>query len=124
MSGFTEYGAAAVAAGTAIPQTLYVKLHTGDPGVNGIANPCVETTRSAITLEDADAPFDRWNDASVSWTSVLANETATHISLWGAASGGNPWYVGSLEPSMAMSAGGDASIGAGNIRVTIARHSP
>lgn len=121
MSGFTEYGANAVADGTAVPQTLYVKLHIGDPGVTGIANPAAETTRSALTFEDGGVDGDRVNDAAVNWTSVVANETATHISLWDAATLGNPWLVGPLEPVLGLSAGGNASIGQGKIRLTVVR---
>lgn len=123
MSGFTEFGAAAIAAGTALPQTVYVKLHSGDPGVNALFNQCAETTRAPMTMENADEPWDRWNDDVVSWTTTAANETANHISLWSAAIGGNPWYIGELSPALELTLGGDAEIGAGNIRMTVVRHS-
>lgn len=122
MSGFTNYGAAAILAGTALPQTLYVKHHTDDPGADATDNPCAETTREAITLEEGKTPLQAVNDAAVVWTSVVANETATYYSLWDAASGGNPWVVGSWEPPIEFVATGDVTVSVGNIRLNLPTH--
>lgn len=120
MSGFTHYGAAAIAAGTALPQTLYVKFHTGAPGPDATAFTAAETTRQAITLEEGPTSSrEAVNDAEVTWTGLAANEDASHFSLWDASTGGNPWVVGALSPAVTLVAAGDATIGAGNIRLTV-----
>lgn len=121
MSGWTAYGANAILSGTPLPQTLYVQLHDGDPG-DGTANLCVETDRQAITLEASVEPYTVVNDASVSWTNLPANETASHISLWDASSAGNCWAVGRWEPASApldLQAGGSLDLNAGDIQLVL-----
>ena len=93
MSGnLTTYGANALLNGTAMPATLYVKLHIGNPGVNATANAAAETTRQSFT-RDAAAAGATQNAAVIQWFNAAASETVTHLSLWDAASGGNPWWV-------------------------------
>lgn len=120
MSGFTNYGAAAILAGTALPQTLYVKLHTGYPGVDATENPCAETTRQAIDLEEGATPLQAVNDADAMWTSVPATEIATHYSLWDAVTDGNPWIVGTWDPVIELTATGDVTVEAGYVRLNLA----
>lgn len=93
MSGFlTTYGANAILAGTAMPTTLYVQLHNDDPGVDGDANVATEDTREAITI-DTPAAGAAANDAAAEWSSAAATEDITHVTLWDAATDGNPWWV-------------------------------
>lgn len=91
----STYGANAVLDGTAMPATLYAKIHVGDPGAAGTANAAVETTRKAFTRSAAAAGATA-NAAIIQWTNIAGSETATHITLWDAASGGNCWWVGAL----------------------------
>lgn len=120
MSGLTNYAAAQIVAGNGLPQTLYVQFHTGDPGADALDNAAIESTREAITLEEGpDSSRQAVNDAPVSWTGLAADETGSHFSLWDAATGGNPWVVGGLDPAVSLVASGDATIGAGNIRLTM-----
>lgn len=88
----TTYGANAILDGTAMPATLYVKLHLGNPGVNAIANAATETTRQSFTRDAASGGATQ-NAAQIQWLNYPASETITHISLWDAASSGNPWWV-------------------------------
>lgn len=69
---------------------VYLKLHDGDPGAAGTANPNTETTRKAVSF-GAAASGSMANDAAVSWTNVATTdpEDATHFSLWDALTGGN-----------------------------------
>lgn len=77
---------------------VYAKLHTGDPGEDCTANAATETTRKACTFNAAVNPGGTIDLAStVSWPSVAANETFTHVSFWDAVSGGNPLGSGTIS---------------------------
>lgn len=65
---------------------LFVKLHVGDPGPAGAANPSAVTTRNALTLA---APANGAGSLSaLAGYAMVATETITHVSLWDAAAGG------------------------------------
>lgn len=120
MSNLTNYGAAAVRGGTALPQTFYVKFHTGDPGADGTANAAVETTRKAITLEtDPNTAHSESNDAGASWTALAATETVRYVTLWDAVTAGNPWAVGAMVPVIELTLSGNADIVANAILITL-----
>lgn len=86
------------------PAAVYVKLHTGDPGEAGTANAATETTRKAISF---GAPSGGVLTASgdVTWTSVAASETYSHISLWDNSTAGNCLFAGALSASKTVNAG-------------------
>jgi len=89
-------GALAILSGTAMPTTLYVKGHVGDPGDSGTANAAAETTRKAVTLGTPSAGagyYEAGNTTLVEWLNAAANETWSHITLWSASSGGTCWFV-------------------------------
>ena len=67
--------------------TLYVKLHTGDPGAAGTANASAVTTRNACTFNAAASGSISLTSSPTAFT-MTATETLTHISLWDASSGG------------------------------------
>lgn len=93
MSGYlTTYGANAILDGTAMPATLYVKLHIGNPGNAAANNAAAETTRQSFT-RDAAASGATQNAALIQWFNAAATEVITHLSCWDASSGGNPWWV-------------------------------
>lgn len=79
MAGGTAYAGSA---------TLYVKLHTGDPGAAGTANPATETTRKAVTWAAA-AAGSKANSGAITWTNITGSEDATHFSLWDDVAAGN-----------------------------------
>ena len=60
--------------------TLYLKLHTGDPGAAGTANASAVRTRNAITF--AAASGGSMALSSMSDYSMTTSETITHGSLW------------------------------------------
>lgn len=73
----------------ALAGTVYVQLHTGDPGASGTANVSGTTTRPAMTLAAA-AGGSRSASTQPSWSSWASGaETISHLSLWSAASAGN-----------------------------------
>jgi hypothetical protein len=69
------------------PTTEYIKLHIGDPGAAGTANPSAVTTRNAITFV-APASNQITLSALANYT-MTATETISHVSIWDAASAGN-----------------------------------
>jgi hypothetical protein len=74
--------------------TLYVQLHTGDPGSAGSANVSSVTTRPAVNFAAASGGSMSATSTLPSWTSWAGTngEVVTHISVWGASSGGTFYY--------------------------------
>ena len=102
-------GANALLDGTALPATLYVKLHTGNPGAAGANNAATHTTRVAFT-RDAAASGATQNVSDIVFTSLTNTETISHISLWSASSGGTCWGIGALTASKSVTAGDSLTI--------------
>lgn len=100
------------------PSGIYVKLHTGDPGEDCTANAATETTRAVVTF-GAAASGTATSNADADWTSVSTSETYSHISLWDAASAGNPIAYGALTASVAVTAGDDFTIPSGSLTVSL-----
>lgn len=98
--------------------TVYIKLHLGDPGDTGTANPASETTRKAATFAAASGGSIS-NDATSSWTAYPATETITYVSLWDAVSGGNCLWAGSVGSNPVI-AGDTVQFTAGTLTVTVA----
>jgi hypothetical protein len=92
-----------VATATA-PAAVYVKLHIGDPGEDGTANPAGNTTRQAITFAAASGGTST-SSSQPSWTSVSTSETYSHVSLWDSLTVGNCIGSGALAASKAVIAG-------------------
>lgn len=63
-----------------VPQA-YVKLHVGDPGAAGTANPAVETARKAVSFGTQSGGAIA-NDVAIDWTAIAGSEDASHFSLW------------------------------------------
>jgi hypothetical protein len=76
--------------------TIYVKLHTGDPGT-GASNASAVTTRASATFSAASAGSMALSNTP-SW-SMTTTETISHISLWDASSAGNLLWTGALTAS-------------------------
>lgn len=100
------------------PATVYVKLHTGDPGEDATNNAASETTRTAVTF---GAPSNGviTNSGDVTWSAVSTSETYSHISIWDASTGGNPLVYGALTSPVALTAGGDFTIPTGQLSITL-----
>lgn len=99
----------------------YIKLHIGDPGEDGTGNAAGETTRKAITgAASADGVFTSVN--ALTWTSVAATETLSHVSLWDSVgpAGGNCLWAGALTVAKAVTAGDTFEIPSGSLTVTLA----
>jgi hypothetical protein len=84
--------------------TPYVKLHLGDPGEDGTANPAVEATRKSISFSAASAGAIA-SSATITWTNVSTTEVYTHWSLWDALTSGNALWSGAFTSSASVTAG-------------------
>lgn len=86
------------------PASVWLKVHTGDPGSAGTSNASAETTRKQLTFA---APSAGSSAASaVSWTSWSAgSETITHVSIWDASTSGNFLQSGQLSASKSVTNG-------------------
>jgi hypothetical protein len=89
--------------------SVYVKLHTADPGAAGATAASAVTTRNLVTWGTASA-------GSLSATSIPAftmttSETITHISLWDASTAGNFLESAALTSSVPVINGSTLTIG-------------
>ncbi|WP_181778920.1 phage tail fiber protein [Pseudonocardia pini] len=95
---------------------VYVKMHTGDPGPNGTANPAPETTRKLV---DWTTPTGGAMEsaAEIEWPDLAAIQTWTHYSLWNASTGGTFGHSGTIAPR-SWGVGDDAILPAGTVTMT------
>lgn len=87
---------------TAIPG-LYVKLHLGDPGGSGTANPSAVTTRRQATMNAASGGSISLASTSGSYA-MTASETISHISVHSDPTAGNfLWSAAATTPRVVVS---------------------
>lgn len=116
MSSLALPGANALLNGTAIPATLYVQLHIGNPGSSGTSNVATETTRQSFTRTTSTLGTCE-NTALLQWLSYPAAETISHVSVWSASSGGTCWFIG--DPANLVAGIGDiVQLAAGDLDLT------
>lgn len=86
--------------------TVYLQMHTGDPGAAGTANAAAYTTgRQALSFAAASGGSMALSAATSAWTVSGGTETLTHWSIWDAATSGNLVRTGALTASKAVSTG-------------------
>jgi hypothetical protein len=110
----TDFGENALMDGTAMPTTLYVKWHIGDPGETGANNAAANTTRQSFT-RTASSGGSASNAADILWTSVPNAETYSHVTIHDHVSAGNAWWYGPVTVAKAVAVGDDARIPAGDL---------
>ncbi len=86
--------------------TLFVQLHTGDPGSAGTSAVSSVTTRPAINFAAASAG-SQTSSGTPSWATWAGTngEVVTHMSVWGASSGGTFYYSFALTASKTVNTG-------------------
>jgi hypothetical protein len=86
--------------------TMFVQLHTGDPGASGTANVSSVTTRPALNFSAASAG-SQTSTGTPSWASWAGTngEVVTHVSTWGASSAGTFYYSAALSASKTVNTG-------------------
>lgn len=116
---FSTYGANAFLAGTAMPATLWVQAHIGNPSAAGTANVAGETARKSFTRAVPSAGATS-NAAIIEWLNATANEDWTHLTLWDASSAGNCWAVG-LAPNgpVTVAVGNTVQIDIGDLDMAV-----
>lgn len=89
--------------------SLYVKLHTGDPGATAASNASAVTTRYAVTFSASSAGSMALTSMGGTW-SMTATETISHISLWDASTAGNFMWSVALTASKSVVSGDTLSL--------------
>jgi hypothetical protein len=97
--------------------TSYIQLHVGDPGANGTANTATETTRKSLSMEAAASAATE-NDAQIVWTNIAGSETATHFSIWDAATSGNFLWSGTVTAN-SYTAGDTVIVDVGDLDISM-----
>lgn len=119
MSDFATPGANAFLDGTALPATLYVQLHTGNPGTNGTANTATETDRIAIGSWSAASGGAKASTALAEILNAAATETVTHVTYWSAGIGGTCWFIDDLAADVPVELGDTVQIDIGDAVITV-----
>lgn len=87
---------------TTAPSTIFVKLHTADPGSAGATAAAVgSATRVAATFSAASSGAIALTGTNPSWTNGGTSETLTHVSVWDASTSGNFLWSAALSSSQA-----------------------
>lgn len=96
---------------------VYIKLHIGDPGASGTANPADETTRKTVSFGSATAGT-LTSDADVSWTNITGSQDATFFTAWDAATSGNFLFSGTVTGN-AYTSGDTLTISSGTLTASL-----
>lgn len=81
--------------------TMYVALHTGDPGSAGTANASAVTTRNSAAFS-APSAGSMSLSSSLTGYNMTTGETLSHISMWDASTSGNFLRSAALTASRAV----------------------
>lgn len=107
------------------PATVYVSLHSADPGDTGASELVGDGyERVAVTNNDTNWPAAsggvKSNGTAISFAAADGADwaEATHFGIWDAATVGNPLYLGELTTPKTVSDGDTASFAAGTLDVT------
>jgi hypothetical protein len=85
------------------PAGIYAKLHVGDPGPAGTANPSAVTTRVVDAFSSAASGTISQTGTAPAWT-MTATETITYVSFWDASTAGNfLWSAKCVTPKPVVS---------------------
>jgi len=96
---------------------VYVKLHVGDPGAAGTANPATETTRKEVTFSAASTGSIA-SDVDVIWTNIAGSQDATHFTAWDNLTTGNFLFSGTITGN-AYTAGDTYTIASGSLTASL-----
>lgn len=88
------------------PTSVFVKLHTADPGATGAtAAAAGSTTRVIITHAAPSSGSSAISGTNPSWTNGGTSETLSHISYWDASTAGNFLGSAALTATKAWASG-------------------
>lgn len=107
------------------PATVYVSLHTADPGETGTNEVAAagNYSRASVTNNATNFPAASAGSKSNGTTITFATPSATwgtvtHWGIWDAASSGNLLFAGALSVAKTINSGDGVSIGIGSLTVT------
>jgi hypothetical protein len=93
--------------------TVFVKLHTGDPGSAGASNAAAgSTTRQSFTFAAPSSNALALSSAPAAWTNGGTTETLSHVSVWDASTSGNFLFSAALASSQAWGSGNQFTLSA------------
>ena len=99
--------------------TLFVELHTGDPGASGTANVSSTTTRQALNYAAASGGSQSIT-GTTQWTNWAGTngEVVTHIAIFSAASAGTFYYSVALTASKTVNTGDTLTLSTMTVALT------
>lgn len=97
--------------------TVWMQLHTADPGASGTTSVATETTRKSVSFGAASSGAIS-SDAQVQWTNIAGSQDATHYSLWDASTAGNFLGSGTITAN-AYTAGDTLTFASGDIDLAL-----
>jgi hypothetical protein len=100
------------------PATVYLSLHTGDPGLTGASEATGGSYARQACAFDAAASKATQNAAAESFTGMPA-ATITHVGLWDAVSAGNFLWGGALAASKTTNSGDTFTIADSDLDVSL-----
>lgn len=98
--------------------TVYVSLHTADPGETGASELTGGSYARQSASFDAAASGATANSGAINFTGMPA-ATITHVALWDASTAGNCLWSGALTASKTTNSGDTFQIAAGDLDVSI-----
>lgn len=116
----TVAGRNAILDGTAMPDPMFLQLHTGDPTDAGTANVSTDVASgSRMQVEFDAASAGATDNTNEETASITVSETISHWSLWSLGTGGVCWWYGSWDTSRAYVNGDTARVVAGDLDLSI-----
>lgn len=107
------------------PATVYVSLHSADPGETGANELSGDGyARASITNNATNWPAStggvKSNGAAITFPAATGTDwdEATHFGIWDASSAGNPLYLGELTLPKTVQVGDTASFAIGELDIT------
>lgn len=86
------------------PATMFVELHTADPGAAGTTSVAAVTTRSAATFNASTTGSALSLSNTPTW-SMTTTETISHIAVWSASTAGTFYFSAALSVSKSVNNG-------------------
>lgn len=99
--------------------SIYVQLHTANPGSAGTTSVSSTTTRQTITFTAATTGVLN-SSSSPSWTNWAGTngEVVSHVSFWDAVSAGNFLWSAQLSASKTINTGDTFTLSSASLTIT------
>lgn len=99
--------------------SIYVQLHTANPGTAGTTSVSSTTTRQTITFTTATTGVLN-SSSSPSWTNWAGTngEVVSHVSFWDATSAGNFLWSAALSASKTINTGDTFTLSSASLTIT------